>query len=65
MYDFKERLADACGNEQTGHFHKAILFSPSSLMLFGITESLQSSFAGGRQYGVWAGERHISCFPWG
>lgn len=31
------------------------------LMLFGITESLWSSFAGGRQYGVWAGEWHSSC----
>lgn len=26
MYAFKERLASACGNEQTGHFHEAILF---------------------------------------
>lgn len=32
-----------------------------SLVLFGIRESLWSSFAGGRQYGVWAGEWHSSC----
>lgn len=36
-------------------------FFPSSLVLFGIRESLWSSFAGGRQYGVWAGEWHSSC----
>lgn len=28
MYDFKERLASACGNEQTGRFHEAIFFFP-------------------------------------
>lgn len=38
-----------------------LFFLPSSSLVFGITESLWSSFAGGRQYGVWAGERHSSC----
>lgn len=42
-------------------FTRLFYFFSSSLMLFGITESLWSSFAGGRQYGVWAGERHSSC----
>lgn len=26
MYDFRERLASACGNEQTGHFQEAVFF---------------------------------------
>ena len=47
-------------------FWGGYFFFSSSLVLFGFTESLWSSFAGGRQYGVWAGEWHSSCFclPW-
>lgn len=47
-------------------FFSFFLFFPSSLLvLFGITKSPWSSFAGGWQSGVWAGERRGSgsCLP--